>query len=70
MLLTKFEYLRYGTKIYNDGFIQPGAVFATFWAAMGGFLSLGMAIPQIGVIMTAQTAANSIFEVIDRVSYK
>ncbi|VDM07989.1 unnamed protein product [Wuchereria bancrofti] len=57
----------YGTKLYNDGFIEAGAVFATFWAAIGGTLSLGMAVPQIGAIMTAQNAAISIFEVIDRI---
>lgn len=57
----------YGTKLYNDGFIEAGAVFATFWAAIGGTLSLGMAVPQIGAIMTAQNAAISIFEIIDRI---
>uniref|UniRef100_A0A1I7VMP2 ABC transporter family protein n=1 Tax=Loa loa TaxID=7209 RepID=A0A1I7VMP2_LOALO len=57
----------YGTKLYNDGFIQPGVVFATFWAAISSTLSLGMAVPQIGAIMIAQNAASSIFEVIDRI---
>ncbi|KAL3994240.1 ABC transporter transmembrane region family protein [Acanthocheilonema viteae] len=57
----------YGTRLYNNGFIQPGAIFATFWAAISGTLSLGIAVPQIGTILTAQTAASSIFEVIDRI---
>uniref|UniRef100_A0A915PV66 Uncharacterized protein n=1 Tax=Setaria digitata TaxID=48799 RepID=A0A915PV66_9BILA len=57
----------YGTKLYNDGIIQPGAIFATFWAIIAGTISLGMAAAQIGAIVTAQNSAKSIFEVIDRV---
>lgn len=70
LLISLDIFLRYGTKLYNDGTIQPGAIYATFWAVVGGALSLGMAASQISAIMTAQTAASSIFEVIDRVSYK
>lgn len=47
---------------------MPGAVFATFWAVMGGTMSLGMAAPQVGALMGARNAASAIFEVIDRVS--
>uniref|UniRef100_A0A0R3S4K4 ABC transmembrane type-1 domain-containing protein n=1 Tax=Elaeophora elaphi TaxID=1147741 RepID=A0A0R3S4K4_9BILA len=57
----------YGAKLQNDGLIEPGAIFATFWATIGGTMSLGMAASQIGAIITAQTAASSIFEVIDRI---
>ncbi|KAM3719574.1 Multidrug resistance protein [Dirofilaria immitis] len=56
----------YGTKLYNDGFIKPAVVFATFWATISGTLSLDIAAPQVGVVITAQTAASSIFEIINR----
>ncbi|MCP9261551.1 hypothetical protein DINM_004906 [Dirofilaria immitis] len=60
------EMFEYGTKLYNDGFIKPAVVFATFWATISGTLSLDIAAPQVGVVITAQTAASSIFEIINR----
>ncbi|VDN18141.1 unnamed protein product, partial [Gongylonema pulchrum] len=53
---------RYGTIIFNWGLIEPGAVFATFWAVMSSAMSLGLAAPQVGALMAARNAASAIFE--------
>ncbi|VDM47295.1 unnamed protein product [Toxocara canis] len=56
----------YGTQLVIDDQISSGAVFATFWAVMGGTIAIGQAAPQIGAIMGAKNAATDLFRVIDR----
>uniref|UniRef100_A0A7E4V6E2 ABC-type xenobiotic transporter n=1 Tax=Panagrellus redivivus TaxID=6233 RepID=A0A7E4V6E2_PANRE len=56
----------YGTQLVVWGEIKPGTVFATFWAVLTGGMRMGMAVPQISVIVGAKLAAGELFEVIDR----
>uniref|UniRef100_A0A0M3I8Z2 Multidrug resistance protein 1 n=1 Tax=Ascaris lumbricoides TaxID=6252 RepID=A0A0M3I8Z2_ASCLU len=55
----------FGTVISSNGQITPGAVFATFWAVMGGMIAIGHAAKQVMPILTAKNSAMRIFEVID-----
>nr|QNG62061.1 P-glycoprotein 16.2 [Parascaris univalens] len=57
-----------GTLICSNRQITPGAVFATFWAIMGGMIAIGHAAKQIMPIMTAKNSAVRIFAVIDHKS--
>uniref|UniRef100_A0A7E4VAT3 Multidrug resistance protein 1 n=1 Tax=Panagrellus redivivus TaxID=6233 RepID=A0A7E4VAT3_PANRE len=56
----------YGTKLVVWGEIKAGTVYATFWAVLIGGMRMGMAVPQISVIVGAKLAAGELFEVIDR----
>uniref|UniRef100_A0A1I7SW83 ABC-type xenobiotic transporter n=1 Tax=Bursaphelenchus xylophilus TaxID=6326 RepID=A0A1I7SW83_BURXY len=55
----------YGTKLVNDG-MDPGTVFAVFWAFMVGVLSLAQMASQIPAIMAANNAVVEVFNVINR----
>uniref|UniRef100_A0A7E4ZR48 ABC-type xenobiotic transporter n=1 Tax=Panagrellus redivivus TaxID=6233 RepID=A0A7E4ZR48_PANRE len=57
----------YGTQLVIWGTINPGTVFACFWAVLIGAMRMGMAVPQVSVIVGAKMAAGELFEVIDRV---
>ncbi|CAI5448149.1 unnamed protein product [Caenorhabditis angaria] len=49
-----------------DGSLQFGDMLTTFTSVMMGSMALGLAGPQLAVLGTAQGAASSIFEVLDR----
>ncbi|GMS77893.1 hypothetical protein PENTCL1PPCAC_68, partial [Pristionchus entomophagus] len=55
----------YGTTLVLDGEISPGTTFAVFWAVINGKNAIGLAGPQIGVVLGAKSAAAPIFEIID-----
>ncbi|KAI6195927.1 Multidrug resistance protein pgp-3 [Aphelenchoides besseyi] len=56
----------YGTRLVLEQGLEPGSVYACFWACLGGAMRLGNAIPQISVILAAKLSASEIFEIIDR----
>ncbi|KAI6170210.1 Multidrug resistance protein pgp-3 [Aphelenchoides besseyi] len=56
----------YGTKLVLETGLEPGSVYACFWACLGGAMRLGNAIPQISVILAARLSAAEIFAIIDR----
>ncbi|KAI6183876.1 P-glycoprotein 3 [Aphelenchoides bicaudatus] len=58
----------YGTILLVDGKVGPGDVMASFWAAVGGAIRFGSAIPHIAVIMTAKIAISEIVSIIDQKS--
>uniref|UniRef100_A0A7E4V7L2 ABC-type xenobiotic transporter n=2 Tax=Panagrellus redivivus TaxID=6233 RepID=A0A7E4V7L2_PANRE len=57
----------YGTHLVIWGTIYPGTMFACFWAILTGAMKMGVAVPQVSVIIGAKMAANELFEIIDRV---
>uniref|UniRef100_A0A7E4UP36 ABC-type xenobiotic transporter n=1 Tax=Panagrellus redivivus TaxID=6233 RepID=A0A7E4UP36_PANRE len=57
----------YGTQLVVWRDIKPGTVFSVFWAVLIGAMRMGMAVPQISVIVGAKMAAGELFSIIDRV---
>ncbi|CAB3405728.1 unnamed protein product [Caenorhabditis bovis] len=55
-----------GVGWVHDGSLTPGDMLTTFSSVMMGSMALGLAGPQLAVLGTAQGAASSIFEVLDR----
>uniref|UniRef100_A0A7E5A008 Multidrug resistance protein 1 n=1 Tax=Panagrellus redivivus TaxID=6233 RepID=A0A7E5A008_PANRE len=56
----------YGTQLVVWGYAKPGTAFSAFWAIVMGAIRIGMALPQISVILGAKVAAAELFEIIDR----
>ncbi|KAI6238677.1 Multidrug resistance protein pgp-3 [Aphelenchoides fujianensis] len=56
----------YGTLLVLEQGLEPGNVYAVFWASLGGAMRLGNAIPQISVILSAKLCAAELFAIIDR----
>ncbi|KAI1710182.1 ABC transporter transmembrane region domain-containing protein [Ditylenchus destructor] len=56
----------YGTILVLDGQISPGTVLAVFMATLLGSVRVGLAFPQINVIIAAKLAAGEIFKIIDQ----
>ncbi|KAI6230482.1 Multidrug resistance protein pgp-3 [Aphelenchoides fujianensis] len=65
-LLLLFGAMGYGTVLVLEQGLEPGNVYAVFWAALGGAMRLGNAIPQISVILSAKLCAAELFAIIDR----
>ena len=55
-----------GTNMVVNGEVDAGTVFSVFWAVLMGAMRMGMAVPQISVIVGSKAAAGEIFEIIDR----
>ncbi|CAD6197152.1 unnamed protein product [Caenorhabditis auriculariae] len=55
-----------GTNWAHSGSLQLSDMLTTFFSVMMGSMALGLAGPQLAVLGTAQGAASSIFEVLDR----
>lgn len=56
-----------GVGWVHNGSMQFGDMLTTFTSVMMGSMALGLAGPQLAVLGTAQGAASSIYEVLDRV---
>jgi len=56
----------YGTTLVFAGVMTPGSVFAVFWSCIVGAMRIGMALPQLNVVVSAKMAAGEIFSIIDR----
>jgi len=56
----------YGTMLVFSETISPGSVFAVFWACTLGAMRIGMALPQLNVVVSAKLAAGEIFSIIER----
>ncbi|CAL2042115.1 unnamed protein product [Caenorhabditis brenneri] len=55
-----------GVGWVHDRTLSPGDMLTTFSSVMMGSMALGLAGPQMAVLGTAQGAASSIYEVLDR----
>ncbi|PVU89854.1 hypothetical protein BB561_005137 [Smittium simulii] len=58
----------YGAKLVRQGTYEPAQVLNVFFAVIIGGFSLGGAAPSISAVISAKSAAYSVFKVIDRVS--